>query len=182
MRRLAVAAAAILAVLLPGTPAWAHNSLIAAEPAQDATVAEAPNAVTLEFRERLNPKFTTIVVSDAARRPLPTGTPAVDGARGSVTLNGPLTNGRYTVAYRIVSVDGHAVQGSYDFTLVDPALPAAPVAQSAGPVAAAPSSGGIPGGMVIGIGVAGLVLAGLAGWLWLTGRRRRPRPTAAARR
>jgi copper resistance protein C len=172
MRRLLLAAAAILVVLLPGTPAWAHNTLLTAEPAQDATLAKAPTSVTPEFRERLNPKFTTIVVSDTARQPLPTSTPAVDGAHGTVTLNIPLNNGRYTVACRVVSMDGHAVQGAYTFTVADPALPAAPAPQSAASAAAAPPSGGIPGGVLIGIGVAGVALAGVAVYLGSAGRRR----------
>jgi copper resistance protein C len=170
MRRLLLATAAILAVLLPGTPAWAHNALIGSAPAPDATLANAPTGVALEFREHLNPKFTTIVVFDAARQPVPATAPAIVGARGTVTLNGPLGNGRYTVAYRIVSVDGHAAQGAYTFTVADPAQPAAPASQPAGTAAAG-------GGFTIGVGGAVLALAGLAGCLWLItvllGRRRR---------
>lgn len=70
--RLGAAALAVLvAVLIPASPAWAHNSLKTATPARDATVPSAPTEVTLEFMQRLDPTFTTIVLSDAAKRRLP---------------------------------------------------------------------------------------------------------------
>ncbi len=171
MRRIAVALAAVLVVLLPGTPAQAHAQLVSSDPAGQSTLAAAPTSVTLTFNERLNPDFTTIVVSDAAKQRIATSAPAVDRAQGTVTLTGALGNGAYTVAYRVVSVDGHTVQGSYPFTLNDPALPpaAAPSAAAAAPVA---DSGVIPTGVLIGLGAAGIVLAALAAFFFLKGRRR----------
>lgn len=171
MRRLLLALAAIVVVLLPAAPAWAHNQLISTVPAAGSTLGKPPTTVTLTFAQPLNPKFTTIAVSDAARRRLPAGDPAIDGGSGTVTLNEPLANGGYTVAYRIVSVDGHVVQGSYAFTVADPALPAA--AASAAPAATAPSSrGGIPPGVLIGIGAVLVALAAGAVYLWVSGRGR----------
>ena len=87
----------------------------------------APTEVTLEFMQRLDPAFTTIVLTDAAKRKLPTGEPVVTGAKSTVQVTDTLPNGTYTVAYRVVSVDGHPVQGSYPFTVADPASTAAPV-------------------------------------------------------
>ena len=51
--RLATAAlvATVLAILFSG-PAWAHNSLTRAVPAQNATLDEAPAAVVLTFLQR----------------------------------------------------------------------------------------------------------------------------------
>ncbi|MEV4754447.1 copper resistance CopC family protein [Micromonospora sp. NPDC049559] len=74
------------------------------------------------------PVRCTIVVTDPARRPVAAGAPAVTGTRGTVALGRLPGNGTYTVAYRVVSVDGHPVQGSYPFTLAVPDAPAAPVA------------------------------------------------------
>ncbi|GIE91203.1 copper resistance CopC family protein [Actinoplanes regularis] len=172
MKRLAVVVALLSAVLsvvlLPGVPAWAHNRLLAAEPSADAVLTGAPRAVSLRFAERLNPDFTTIVVSDGARRRVATGEPEVDGATGVVTLREDLANGPYTVAYRVVSSDGHAVQGSYTFNLDDPGKPAA--ASTTVSVAAA-ASGGPSAGPLIGLGAAVVVAAG-----FLVLRRRRKTP------
>jgi methionine-rich copper-binding protein CopC len=170
-RRVLLALTALVVVLLPAAPAWAHNQLISTVPAANAKLAKPPAAVTLSFVQPLNPRFTTIVVSDAARHRLPAGAPAIDGGTGTVTLDAPPGNGAYTVAYRIVSVDGHVVQGSYDFTVADPALPAASAAAaSAAPAAAASSSGGIPAAALIAVAVVLVLLAGGAVYLWLSRR------------
>jgi copper resistance protein C len=142
-------------VLVPASPARAHTQLLGADPAKDAVLTSAPATVTLRFSERLNPDFTTIVVSDTARQPVPAARPAVDGGAGTITLGRALGNGGYTVAYRVVSTDGHTVQGSYTFTVADPALPAAVPPASAGPAAVPPASAGPaadgtgPGGLIL---------------------------------
>ena len=171
MRRTLAALAAMLVVLLPAAPAWAHAQLVSSEPARDATVGTAPASVTLTFSERLNPDFTTIVVSDAAKQRIPAAAPAVDAERGTVSLTEPLGNGAYTVAYRVVSVDGHTVQGSYPFTVADPALPAA-AAAPAGPSDPATAAGGISTPVLISLGVFGFLCVLAAACFLVSGRRR----------
>ncbi|WP_406045875.1 copper resistance protein CopC [Micromonospora sp. NBC_00898] len=162
--------AAVMALLISATPAWAHNSLRAATPAQDARLTAPPTEITLEFVQRLDPTFTTIVLTDPARRKVPTGAPAVDGVNGAVAIAQPLGNGTYTVAYRVVSADGHPVQGSYQFTVADPTATANPAAATAtapvsdpatpAPTTAAASSADVEknGTVVL---IAGVVLAAL---------------------
>nr|WP_221374235.1 copper resistance protein CopC [Actinoplanes polyasparticus] len=164
MRRLLLSAAVFVAVLAPSAPAWAHAQLVKAVPARDAALPSAPSTVELTFSEDLNPEFTTIVVSDVARQRVPASAPAVDGPSGTLTLGRPLNDGAYTVAYRVVSADGHTVQGSYGFTVGDPTPPVA---------APAPGSAGIPPAVLIGLGGLGVVLAGAAAYLYLSGKRRR---------
>ncbi|MFD6264331.1 copper resistance protein CopC [Micromonospora chalcea] len=182
-------------LLVPATPAAAHNSLQEATPARDARLTTAPTQVTLRFMQRLNPAFTTITLRDAAERPVPASAPAVDGATGTVTIEEPLGNGTYTVAYRVVSRDGHPVQGSYRFTVADPAAPPAavpsptadasadasapaPADASAGadasPASADASAGaddGLPVGLLVGGAVAAVAAAAVVALLL---RRRRP--------
>ncbi|MEU8820759.1 copper resistance CopC family protein [Actinoplanes sp. NPDC048796] len=161
--------AALVAVLLPGTPAWAHTQLVATSPAREAVLTKAPEAITLEFSQRLNPSFTTIALSDAARRQIAASTPAVDTAKGTIVPREPLGNGTYTVAYRVVSVDGHTVQGSYVFTVDDPALPPAAATTATPP---AGSGGGVPAGVLIGLAALGVALAGTATWFFVAGKHR----------
>ncbi|BEL05568.1 hypothetical protein Q0Z83_037590 [Actinoplanes sichuanensis] len=167
MKRLLLTVAAVLAALGPGTPAWAHARLVTADPAADTTLTAAPTAVTLGFSERLDADFTTIVVSDAARQRVPASPVTVDGARGTLTLTGALSNGVYTVAFRVVSVDGHTVHGSYPFTLADPARPAAAPA----PAATVPAAARDSTGPALAVGGGGVVLAAVAVWLYLATRR-----------
>ncbi|MGW4946256.1 copper resistance CopC family protein [Actinoplanes sp. NPDC004185] len=171
MNKLLLTFAAFVAVQLPGSPAWAHAELTASAPARDATLAAAPTSVTVTFSERLNPEFTTIVISDSARQRLAASAPVVEAGSGTVTLSPPPGNGTYTVAYRVVSVDGHTAQGSYAFTVADPALPPAP---TTAPAMAAPpaGSGGTSATLLIGLGVLAAVSAIL---LFLSRRRARLR-------
>ncbi|MBM2619030.1 copper resistance protein CopC [Actinoplanes sp. LDG1-06] len=127
--RLLVALAAVLAVLLPGAPALAHNALAEATPAKGSTVKKAPTSVKLKFLQKLNPEYTTIAVSSGSTK-IDASDPEVAGATGTITFE-PLANGAYTVAYRVVSQDGHTVQGSYKFTVADPAATAAPSSEPA---------------------------------------------------
>ncbi|MEW2429373.1 copper resistance CopC family protein [Micromonospora sp. NPDC047644] len=176
--RLGAAVLAVLvAVLIPASPAWAHNSLKTATPARDATLPSAPTEVTLEFMQRLDPAFTTIVLTDAAKQKLPTGEPVVTGAKSTVQLTDTLPNGTYTVAYRVVSVDGHPVQGSYPFTVADPSSSAAPIvavsASAATPPAATAASGGGPSaGVLVAAAALSLLVLVTAGLLWRRGARR----------
>jgi copper resistance protein C len=110
---------------------------------------------------------------------VPAAAPAVDAESGTVSLTRPLSNGAYTVAYRVVSVDGHTVQGSYLFTVADPALPAASVSSPSPAVAAAAKSGGISAAVFLGLGAIGILCILVAAYLLVSGRRR---PTQAASR
>lgn len=139
-----IVAAVVLAglvVLAPSGPAAAHNQLIEADPAPEARLTTAPEVVELVFAEPLDPEFTTVVVNDAAQSPLALGEPEIEGGRVTVSLPSRLADGEYTVAYRVVSADGHPVQGSYSFTVT--AGGAAPT-RSAEPAAAEPSATASP--------------------------------------
>jgi methionine-rich copper-binding protein CopC len=184
LARIGAALAVVLAVLLPGTPAWAHNALVDAQPAKNATLRKSPAEVKLRFLQNLNPDFTTIVVSDAAKKAMPAGEPAVDGKTGSVKLTTPLPNGTYTIAYQVVSTDGHNVKGSYTFTVADPAAPASgPAAAPSTPAEETPASAvavvptaaepdsGSSGPLLIGGVVIVTVLAGTVAFLVSRSRR-----------
>ncbi|GAA0516560.1 hypothetical protein Ade02nite_25300 [Paractinoplanes deccanensis] len=128
--RLLLALVAALAVLLPGAPAWAHNSLAEATPAKNATLKKAPESVKLRFLQKLNPTATKITISGDA--PVTASSPKIDGATGTITFE-PLPNGVYTVAYDVISKDGHAVKGSYKFTVAAPESTTAPTSAAASP-------------------------------------------------
>jgi LPXTG-motif cell wall-anchored protein len=178
-KRLLVVLAAVLAVLVPGAPAWAHNALAEATPQADATLKAAPKSVKLRFLQRLNPDRTTVAVSDDAKRELPADQPVIDGATVTLTLTAPPANGAYTVAYSTVSLDGHAVKGTYRFTVRDPTAtvsaspsPPAATAEAAAPVpvpAAAEKDDNGP--VLIAVAATGAALLALGGLLWWRRRR-----------
>ncbi|GIE99721.1 copper resistance CopC family protein [Paractinoplanes rishiriensis] len=193
MRKLLIALAAGLAVLLPAAPAQAHNALAEATPKKDAVLTTAPAAVKLRFLQKLNPDYTKIVVSDAAKQALAAEEPKIDGNTVTLALMTAPGNGTFTVAYQTVSLDGHAVKGSYKFTVDDPEAPAVSPSLSSAPspslssappppaptetpetIAAEPvaSEGGMSTPVLIALAGAGAVLVAVAGGFWWRGRRR----------
>ena len=138
-RLLAAALVAAALTVLTGSPAWAHNSLTDASPAKNATLRKAPGAVKLTFLQRVDPDALEIAVVDSAERDVPASGPTASGRSGTLTFDDTLANGTYTVTYRVVSLDGHPVQGSYRFTVDGPAASPSVTPSTAAP-APAPSS------------------------------------------
>ncbi|MEV4345317.1 copper resistance CopC family protein [Actinoplanes sp. NPDC049596] len=181
--RLLLALLATIAVLLPGAPAWAHNSLAEATPAKNATLKKPPTTVELRFLQKLNPTATKITIVGVEA-----SAPEIDGPTATITFD-PLPNGTYTVAYDVISKDGHPVKGSYKFTVTAPtpvttSPSAAPSPTTEAPTPAAPPSAApaTPAALVsdegssnTGIWIAALVAGVLlvAGGVFLTLRRRR---------
>lgn len=95
--------------------AWAHGALERATPKAGSVVKAAPPRISLRFSEKLEPKFSTIQVTNSAGERMddaPTATK--DGSTLEVTLK-PLPPGTYKVTWRAVSVDTHASSDSYTF-------------------------------------------------------------------
>jgi methionine-rich copper-binding protein CopC len=111
-------ALAALAALI-ATPAFAHAHLLQATPADKAVVTAAPSALTLDFSEGVQLKFTGIVVTGPASATVATGTASVssDGKTLTVPLSGALQPGVYTIAWHALAADGHKTHGTYSFTV-----------------------------------------------------------------
>jgi methionine-rich copper-binding protein CopC len=57
-----------------------------------------------------------ITVTNSIKKRVDSGGPIVGGARISTKLKAGLPAGKYFVSYRVVSEDGHPIEGSYSFT------------------------------------------------------------------
>lgn len=115
--RLAFVVAAAVGLSLMPAPALAHNELRSSTPVDGARLTAPPTEVVLEFGERLDATFTTIAVTSADRTPIGLGRPGVKGSRAVQALMSPVADGTYTVAFHVVSLDGHPVRGSVSFTV-----------------------------------------------------------------
>jgi methionine-rich copper-binding protein CopC len=113
-----LAALAVASALLPAA-AGAHSRLVRSQPSRNAAVARAPERVRLWFSERLEPAYATLSVWSEAGAQVDAGDAAVDPADAAVLSVGApnLVPGRYTVRYRVLSVDGHIVESSFAFTV-----------------------------------------------------------------
>lgn len=112
---LAAAAGGALAIGL-AAPASAHAALTGTDPEDGAVLAEAPAAVSATFSEALDGPSTVIAVTDEAGATVEVPDPAFDGD----TFTQPMLYtepGTYTVAFRVISEDGHRVDGALSFTV-----------------------------------------------------------------
>ena len=108
----------LFAVALATAPlALAHTHPTQMSPAADVTVS-APDAVVIHFSEPLEPKFSSISVTDAGGHVVnkEASTCAPDAKSMSVKLP-VLKPGSYTVNWVGVSTDTHRTQGDYKFTV-----------------------------------------------------------------
>lgn len=120
VRRLAGAVTAVVLAALPlmgAGVASAHATVIATDPADGTTLAEAPARVSATFNEAMQPAFAAMTVVGPDRNLWSTGGPQVKDTVVSVDLRPLGPSGTYTVNYRATSADGHVVTGSWAFEL-----------------------------------------------------------------
>ena len=159
-------------------PASAHNVLIASDPTEGATLQQAPTTVRLTFDQPVQDfePIVTVVGPDGQR--YESGAPVVDSTVVTAAVGALPVAGADVIAYRVVSADGHPVQGEVHFELAAAAVgsssaavtPApsgastAPTPASASPGPTVPSSTAAP---TTSSAVAPAAeSSGLAGWMW----------------
>ncbi|WME22055.1 copper resistance protein CopC [Brachybacterium sp. GU-2] len=114
---LAALFAALLAALLAlGAPAQAHDTLLESDPADGATLETSPEAITLTFSADILEVSPLVRITDESGEQLAEITPSVDGPVATATLEEPLPAGTSTVQWRVVSSDGHPIEGTFEVT------------------------------------------------------------------
>jgi methionine-rich copper-binding protein CopC len=134
LRALVLLSAAGLAILALAAPAVAHTELVSSAPADKAS-AESPTEVRLTFSEPVDPRFAKVSVKAPGGADVTQGKPAVT----ETVVVQPIAAkkpGKYTVAFRIVSTDGHPVSSSQAFTVTVPAAASPPATEPSPPAAA----------------------------------------------
>ena len=106
--------------LLGAALAEAHARLAKSEPVASSTVRSGPAEVRLWFTESLEATFSGAHLLDGERRRVDGVEGRVDGTNAALlrmTLPA-LGAGRYTVVYRVVSIDSHVTAGELTFSIV----------------------------------------------------------------
>ena len=111
----------ILLFMLSPSLAAAHAYLVKSVPPGRATLFASPARIQLWFNERLEPRYSSISVLDAdgKRVDLDNALVSTEDAKQLAIGVKPLQSGRYTVKFRVLSVDGHVVEQSFPFTIRD---------------------------------------------------------------
>jgi len=117
--------------------AFAHGEMVQATPAVDSNVLTAPTEVSIEFDGKLqiigNTNVNSIEVTNNQGQLISSQTSVVVGNKISTKLQLTDITGLVSVHYRIVSEDGHPVEGDYSFTVgVAPVAISAQSEESAG--------------------------------------------------
>jgi methionine-rich copper-binding protein CopC len=118
-RRALLLATLTVAIVLEPVPGSSHSLLVRSQPGQRSTVTRPPERVQMWFSERLEPAYATASVWSAAGKQVDAGDATVDPNDATLlSVSTPnLGPGRYTVRFRVLSVDGHVVESSYTFTV-----------------------------------------------------------------
>jgi methionine-rich copper-binding protein CopC len=180
--------ATVLSQVVFAVGADAHTALKSVSPKDGARLASAPTEVVLTFDDPISESFAAVTVTGPGGS-VGSGRATVQGAVVTQPLESGLGDGTYTVAFRVVSADGHPVSDRTTFVLVAPgssgsssatsATTAAPEsstsppsAAEAGPGHTANSGDGRSKRLGLAVGVAALALAAGTALVAATRRRR----------
>ena len=169
--RLVAVALLVLLPLLAAAPATAHSALVGSTPEPGSTITALPDAVELRFNETLSDISPAVIVRRDGETVAPLA-PRVDGTLLAADAPTDLPDGDYTLVWRVVSGDGHPIDGVVPFTISGAGVEAA---------ASAPTERTAPeaqrGSAAIVLAVAAPAALLLAGLVWLL-RRRTASPTS----
>jgi copper transport protein len=114
--RTLAAAAALLVAAASAPSAWAHARIVSTSPGDGAVLASPPPRATIRFDDTIRVLSGTTVVGNADKRPVTAGKPNASGRFVTIPLR-KLHDGDYTVRWRVLSDDGHTVEGVFAFAV-----------------------------------------------------------------
>lgn len=109
----------MLSLLFQVNSVMAHATLVKSDPPRRASLSSPPKQIQLWFNEKIEGSYASVSVLDSNKNSVTENSPEVvlDDPK-SVILNLPqIDPGRYTVQYRVMSVDGHVIESSFDFSI-----------------------------------------------------------------
>ena len=119
MRKLTVAVLAGICLILSSPISFAHGQIVTTYPLMDSVSSPTPSQVWIEFDGQLQQiegeVVNTLKVTDSTGLVVSSEEAVIEGAKISTQVSDQSVGGVFTVQYRIVSEDGHPVEGSYTF-------------------------------------------------------------------
>ncbi|KAA1186750.1 CopC domain-containing protein YobA [Photorhabdus heterorhabditis] len=115
-----LSALVVLFISMSCQQALAHAHLTEQIPAEDTTVENAPQVITLSFSEGIELNFSKVKVTGPENKSIKTGQLRLDPATNTkliLPVEDKLVAGKYDVDWSVVSVDGHKTKGIYSFTV-----------------------------------------------------------------
>ena len=119
MRKFCALLSATFLLIFSSPLASAHGDIVSTFPEQYSNATPIPTQVWIQFDGNLQTldgqAINTIDVIDSTGLTVSYGDPIIEGGKISTKVSGQSAAGVFTVNYRIVSEDGHPVEGSYTF-------------------------------------------------------------------
>ena len=119
MRKLTVAVLAGICLILSSPISFAHGQIVTTYPLMDSVSSPTPSQVWIEFDGELQliegEVVNTLKVTDSTGLVVSSEEAVIEGAKISTQVSDQSVGGVFTVQYRIVSEDGHPVEGTYTF-------------------------------------------------------------------
>lgn len=130
MRRFLIPLVTLLAVFVSGV-AWAgsasaHASLVSSSPEDGAVLDAPPTQLVFTFSEPLLPDFVRFIATAPDGQTGDLIIAGVDGPAATITWPAGAAAGDWSVSYRVVSQDGHPIEGGITFSYAAPAPTATP--------------------------------------------------------
>ena len=103
-------------LVLSSSAAFAHSFLVDATPSSKDHVKVPPKTVKLRFGGGVEPSYSKVTIETSDGKVLAEGSVGTPDKPRELSVPAPeLTVGRYVVRYRVLSTDGHIVEGNYEF-------------------------------------------------------------------
>lgn len=115
-----VSFSAVCLTLLMAAPALAHTSIEASQPERGEELTQAPDRVRLFMDDPVEAEFSPLEVYHESGERVDRDDASIDPEDPTIVtvgLRDGLPAGSYTVEYRYTGIDGHVIDGSYEFSL-----------------------------------------------------------------
>jgi copper transport protein len=98
----------------------AHAYIFKSVPSENEILGQPPPMVSIQFDETIQPSFNSIKVFDSNGKQVDQKNGRIDPNNASIIetdMNGNLSNGTYSIQWKVVSGDGHPVEGVIPFQI-----------------------------------------------------------------
>ncbi len=114
-----IAAIPALAVAFLLVTGFVHNHLVKSSPTADEKLPASPPSIRLWFNERPEAPFTSVTIlrADSTKVATIKAVATDDSMAVAAPIAAPLGAGSYIINWRTASRDGHAIRGSFGFSI-----------------------------------------------------------------
>lgn len=127
MKRIVHLFAAIAAIAVSASPAFAHSTVKSTVPASGSILPASPAEIAITFNE--SARLTSVIVVQAGKPDRKLEATSSESSTSFKLMDPKLENGRNEIRWTALSKDGHPISGSIIVVIKPGAAPSAPASQ-----------------------------------------------------